>query len=359
MLYHLLFWLKEHFGLFNILKYQSFRAIAAFLLTFIIVLILQPKFIRWFREKQLGQPIRDDGPQSHYEKKGTPTMGGLVVILAILISSLLFLRFDYRLVWISLVMLIGYAGIGFYDDYIKVRYKNSKGISSRNKFLLQLTIAGVAVSMLYFFVPNYNSQILIPFTKGYKIELGYLFIPFATLVIVGTSNGVNLTDGLDGLVTGPLITTAFTYGVICYLAGNKELATYLQLHHIEGCGELSIICASLIAGGLGFLWFNSFPAQIFLGDVGSLSLGGIIGFFAVASKHEVLLLISGGVFVVEALSVIIQVASFKLTGKRVFKMAPLHHHFELKGIPEPKIIVRAWIISILLFVISLLAIKIR
>lgn len=359
MLYHLLYPLRDYFSVLNVLKYITFRSMMAFVITLLLVLFFQPLFIAWFKKRQLGQPIRDDGPKTHQIKQGTPTMGGLVVVLAVLLSTALFAALDNVYVWMIFAITLGYGVLGFIDDYKKVTVKNSKGVSARAKMFWQIVIAAGLVSLLIFLNPNFSTAINLPFFKKASLDLGFLFIPFATFVIVGTSNAVNLTDGLDGLVIGPVMTVAFAYGIFAYVSGNVNLAEYLQITYLAGNGELAIFAAALIAGGLGFLWFNSFPAQIFMGDVGALAFGGALGMLAVLTKHELVLVLAGGVFVLEALSVIIQVASFKLTGKRVFRMAPLHHHYELKGISEPKIIVRCWIISIVLALLAIATLKLR
>lgn len=332
----------------------------AFLLTIILVLVLQPRFIRWFREKQLGQPIRDDGPQSHLSKQGTPTMGGLVVVLAVVLSTLCFVDLSNIYVWVTLGVTASYAVLGFVDDLKKVKGKNSDGVRAKTKLVWQIVLAAAFIITLLIVAPQFSTSISLPFFKNMHFDLGrWFFVPFGVLVIVGCANAVNLTDGLDGLVIGPVMTVAFAYGVFAYVAGHYRIAEYLQIPYISGAGDLSIFAAAIVAGGLGFLWFNAFPAQVFMGDVGSLSLGGALGMLAVVTKQELVLVIAGGVFVTEALSVIAQVTSFKLTGKRVFRMAPLHHHFELKGLAEPKIIVRCWIISIILALLSIATLKLR
>jgi phospho-N-acetylmuramoyl-pentapeptide-transferase len=360
MLYHLLYPLQEHFSVLNVLRYLTFRSMMAFVIALLLVLWLQPLFISWFRQKKLGQPIRDDGPQSHQVKKGTPTMGGLVVVLSICISTLLFADLTNSFVWATVLLTLSYAALGFTDDYRKVWRQNTKGVSARGKLAFQFLFAALAVSFLVLFVPEFSTKISLPFFKDVSFDLGrYGFVIFGMLVIVGCSNAVNLTDGLDGLVIGPIMTVAFAYGIFAYVTGNIKIAEYLQIPYLAGAGDLAIFAAAIVAGGLGFLWFNSFPAQVFMGDVGSLSLGGALGMLAVITKQELVLAIAGGVFVLEALSVIAQVASFKLTGKRVFKMAPLHHHYELKGLAEPKIIVRCWIISIVLALLAIATLKLR
>ncbi len=359
MLYHILYSLKDKFSALNVLRYLTFRSMSAFVIALALVLLLQPLFIDWVRRHQWGQPIRDDGPQSHLSKKGTPTMGGIVVVSAVVISTMLLADLSNIYVWTVVLLTLSYAALGFIDDYLKISGKNSKGLSARTKFIWQIVLAAFFVSVLVLFTSDYPTYVTVPFFKNWSIELGWLFIPFATLVIVGASNAVNLTDGLDGLVIGPVMTVAFAYGVFAYAGGNFKIAEYLQITHISGAGDLAIFASAIVAGGLGFLWFNSFPAQVFMGDVGSLALGGALGMLAVITKQELVLALCGGVFVVEALSVILQVASFKLTGKRMFRMAPLHHHYELEGLSEPKIIVRAWIISIVLALLSLASLKLR
>lgn len=360
MLYHLCNALREYSGIFNVFRYQTFRAMFAFLLTFAVVLVFEKRFISWFSAKFLGQPIRDDGPKAHLSKKGTPTMGGLVVVIAIILSTFLLADLVNLYVWCIIGITVGYAVLGFVDDYRKVKVQNSDGVSVGAKLFWQFGLAFFFVTVLYLLGDKSLPSLTVPFLKTHEIPLGLWFIPFATLVIVGSSNAVNLTDGLDGLVIGPVMTVALTYGIFSYVSGNEHVANYLNIPHIEGLGELAIFAAAIIAGGLSFLWFNSFPAQVFMGDVGALALGGAIGMMAVVTKQELLLLISGAVFVVEAMSVIIQVGYFKYSGgKRIFKMAPLHHHFELKGMAEPKIIVRCWIISIVLAVLSIATLKLR
>lgn len=359
MLYHLLYPLKEYFGGFNVIRYLTFRSMLAFIIALLFVLLVQPKFIAWVRSRRIGQPIRSDGPQTHLGKQGTPTMGGLVVIAAMFVATLLLCDLTNIFVWVALGLTTSYAVLGFKDDYAKVTAGNSKGVSARMKLLWQVVAAALAVSILMLFAPGFSTQVGFPFFKDATIDLGWAFLPFAVFVIVAASNAVNITDGLDGLVTGPVMTVAMAYGIFAYVTGHSEIASYLQIPYIAGVGDLAIFAAAIVAGGLGFLWFNAFPAQVFMGDVGSLALGGALGILAVITKQELLLVVAGGVFVVEALSVIAQVASFKLTGKRVFLMAPIHHHFELKGLAEPKIIVRCWIISIVLALLSVATLKLR
>jgi phospho-N-acetylmuramoyl-pentapeptide-transferase len=359
MLYHLLYPLRDVIGAFNVLRYLTFRSMAAFILAFVLVLILQPRFINWFKSRKLGQPIREDGPESHQTKQGTPTMGGVVVVLAVVLSTLFFADLGNIYVWTVVGITVAYGGLGFVDDFKKVQVKNSKGVRAKTKLAWQVLFATLFTLILLAGAPGFSTAVSVPFFKTVNIELGWLFVPFAVLVIVGCSNAVNLTDGLDGLVIGPVMTVAFTYGVFAYVAGHSRIADYLQIAYVTGSGDLAIFAAAIVAGGLGFLWFNSFPAQVFMGDVGSLALGGALGMLAIITKQELVLVVAGGIFVVEALSVIAQVFAFKTFGKRVLRMAPLHHHFELKGMAEPKIIVRMWIVSIVLALIALSTLKLR
>jgi phospho-N-acetylmuramoyl-pentapeptide-transferase len=358
MLYHLLYPMAQEIGIFNVFRYITFRSFGAAVTAMMISLMLGPVFIRWLQKMQMGQVVRDDGPQSHLKKKGTPTMGGILILVSLFGSVLLWADLSNKEVWIVSFVTLGYGLIGWLDDYKKVVKKNSKGLSAKQKLLAQFIVAGLA-AWLFLRYTGVNSDLRFPFFKDLVLDLGWLYVPFALCVIVGASNAVNLTDGLDGLAIGPVITTAGTFLILAYVAGHSRIASYLEIPYIPGVGELAIFASAMAAAGLGFLWFNAHPAQVFMGDVGSLALGGGIGALAVVTKNEILLLIVGGVFVMEALSVMIQVASFKTRGKRVFKMAPIHHHFELKGWPEPKVIVRFWIISILLAIISLSTLKLR
>lgn len=358
MLYHILYALRDEYSWLNIFRYQTFRAMAGFFVAFAFVLLFQPIFIR--RIKKLGvkgQPIRDDGPKSHEEKEGTPTMGGLVVVAGVAVSTLLFGDLTNVYIWLTLGVMLAYAALGFVDDWRKIAQQSSRGLSGRQKLIWQCGIAAIAAVILLLL--GFSSELRFPFFKDWGFYLGVFFIPFVILVVVGSSNAVNLTDGLDGLAIGPVMTVAGTYAVFAYLAGRADVAPYLGIAQISGVGEVSIILAAVLAAGLGFLWYNTFPAQVFMGDIGALSLGGLLGFVAVLVKHELILVIAGGIFVIEALSVIVQVVSYKTTGKRLFRMAPLHHHFELKGWVEPKIIVRFWIISIVLAIMSLTTLKLR
>ncbi|MDZ4678024.1 MAG: phospho-N-acetylmuramoyl-pentapeptide-transferase [Oligoflexia bacterium] len=358
MLYHLLYSLHDQFSFLNVFKYLTFRTFMAFLTAFLFCWLLGPRFIRRLQSRQLGQVIRDDGPQSHMSKKGTPTMGGALILISIFIPSFLWADVQSVLVWAALFICAGFGLIGYYDDYLKISKKNTKGLKGRTRLFLEFLLAGI-VSVIIYRSTDLGTTLDFPFFKGSGIDLGIWYIPFSMLVIVGTANAVNLTDGLDGLAIGPVMINAVTLAILAYVCGNFKIATYLQIPFVRGAGELAVVSATVAAAGLGFLWYNTYPAQVFMGDVGSLSLGGILGTIAVLTKNEVLMVLLGGIFVIEAMSVIIQVASFKMTGKRVFKMAPIHHHFELKGWAEPKVIVRFWIISILLAILALSTLKLR
>ncbi|MGE3261521.1 MAG: phospho-N-acetylmuramoyl-pentapeptide-transferase [Bacteriovoracia bacterium] len=358
MLYYFLFPMAGEVGLFNVFRYITFRGLGAAMTALLISLVLGPFFIGWLKKLQMGQVVRTDGPQTHLKKSGTPTMGGILILFSMLVSLLLWGDLASKEFWIVLFVTIGYGLIGWVDDYRKVVRKNPKGLSARQKLFFQILVAAVAGWLLQNYT-GVNSELHVPFFKHFALDLGWLYIPFSLCVIVGASNAVNLTDGLDGLAIGPVITTAATFMALAYVAGHVKIAEYLEIPYIAGASELAVYASAMAAAGLGFLWFNSHPAQVFMGDVGSLALGGGIGALAVVTKNEILLLVVGGVFVMEALSVMIQVASFKLRGKRVFKMAPIHHHFELKGWPEPKVIVRFWIISALLAIAALSTLKLR
>jgi phospho-N-acetylmuramoyl-pentapeptide-transferase len=331
---------------------------AALLTALFISFVLSPWFIRKLRSSQIGQVVRNDGPQSHFSKAGTPTMGGGLILFATLLPALLWMDWSNSYLWYTAVITLTFGLIGFLDDYLKISKKNPKGLSGRKKLYSQIAVALVICSLHYYFNDR-NGSLLFPFIKDLSFSLGPFYILFATFVIVGTSNAVNLTDGLDGLAISPVMITAGCFAILSYVTGNYVLASYLNYPYLSGTGELAIFCACLFGAGMGFLWYNTYPAQVFMGDIGSLPLGGALGAIAVFTKHEILLVIVGGVFVMEALSVITQVASFKLTGKRLFKMAPIHHHFELKGWPEPKVIVRFWIISVILAIIGLMSLKLR
>lgn len=371
-----------YFGPLNLFRYITFRTGGATATALFFVFFFGPKIISALRLKQgKGQPIREDGPQSHLlTKKGTPTMGGLMILSGLVVSTLLWANPRSAYVWIVLFVTLGFGAIGFYDDYLKVTKQSHKGFSSRARLLGEFAIAGLACyfMMCASVTPPVNSvadfftalaapftmsapatKLAVPFFNGFLLDLGWFFLAFGALVIVAAGNAVNLTDGLDGLAIVPSMITAGTFAIIAYLAGNTIFAAYLGINYVAGTGELAIVCGALIGAGLGFLWFNAPPAQIFMGDTGSLALGGLIGTIAVAIKHEIVLVIVGGLFVLEALSVIVQVTSFKLTGKRVFKMAPIHHHFEQLGWSESQIVVRFWIISFVLALIGLATLKVR
>jgi len=358
VLYHLLTSLSTTYSGFNVFRYITFRAAMAALLSLVISFLLGPWLIRLLTERQIGQQIRDDGPASHAVKAGTPTMGGALIILALLISTVMLADITNRYVLLALVATVGTGVVGFADDYLKLTRKNSKGLAPRTKLLGQLAVAFIVAVALYY-QPKISTEIAFPFIKTLRFNLGLFYIPFAMLVIVGASNAVNLTDGLDGLAIGPVMVAAAAYAVVAYATGHLKFAEYLQIPYVAGVGELTVFCAAVVAAGLGFLWYNAYPAQMFMGDVGSLSLGAALGIVAVMTKNEILLVIIGGVFVMEALSVIFQVASYKIRRKRVFLMAPIHHHYELKGWKEPQIIVRFWILSIIFAVIGLSTLKLR
>jgi phospho-N-acetylmuramoyl-pentapeptide-transferase len=358
MLYHLLYPLGAHSILFNVFKYITFRAIMATLTALIISFLLGGPLVEYLRAFQINQMIRTDGPKSHFEKSGTPTMGGLLILFAMTFSCLLWTRLDNLYFWIVLGVTLSYGAIGFLDDYLKIIRKNFRGLSGKKKLCSQLVI-GALIGFVLWMDPAFKTTMAVPFFKNFNPDLGIWYIPFAALVIAGSSNAVNLTDGLDGLAIGPVMICGATYLLFAYIAGHLKLAQYLQVTYVPGAGELCVVCGAMLGAGMGFLWYNAYPAEVFMGDVGSLALGGFLGSVAVVTKHEILLVIAGGVFVIEAVSVILQVASFKTTGKRIFNMAPIHHHFELKGWPEPKVIVRFWIISIVFALMAVSTLKLR
>ena len=360
----MLYWLTEYSAggdVFNLFRYITVRAGGAFMTALIFGFIFGRPLINFLRRKQgKGQPIRDDGPASHFAKAGTPTMGGLLILSALMVSTLLWARLDNGYVWIVALVTLAFGLIGFADDYAKVTKQNTKGVSSRVRFLAGLLIAGIAAFAAASLHPaELTSQLAVPVFKNVLINLGWFFVPFGMIVIVGSANAVNLTDGLDGLAIMPVMIAAGALGIIAYVVGNANYTEYLGVHFVPGTGELLIFTAALFGGGLGFLWYNAPPAAVFMGDTGSLALGGALGAIAVCTKHEIVLAIVGGLFVVEALSVIIQVLYFKRTGKRVFLMAPIHHHFEKKGWAEPQIVIRFWIISLILALIGLATLKVR
>jgi phospho-N-acetylmuramoyl-pentapeptide-transferase len=354
--------LSHYFSPLNVFRYITFRTGGATATALLFVFWFGPAIISLLRLKQgKGQPIREDGPQSHLlSKRGTPTMGGLMIITGVLVGSLLWANLENRYVWVVLLVTVGFGAIGFYDDFLKVTKQSHKGFSGRSRLAIEAVIAGLAcVAISYISSPALANKLSLPFAKELLFDLGWFFVIFGAFVIVGAGNAVNITDGLDGLAIVPVMIAAGTFGFIAYLTGNAIFANYLQIHFVPGAGELSVVCGALIGAGLGFLWFNAPPAQIFMGDTGSLALGGLLGTIAVATKHEVVLAIVGGLFVLEILSVIIQVASFKLTGRRVFKMAPIHHHFEQLGWTEPQVVIRFWIVAVVLALIGLATLKLR
>jgi phospho-N-acetylmuramoyl-pentapeptide-transferase len=359
MLYHFLYPLHTTFIGFNVFRYITFRCIGGAVTALVIMLLLGPIFIRAMQRFQIGQVVRDDGPESHHVKRGVPTMGGLLIIFSITVSTLLWARLDSYLVWLCLFTVLFFGCVGAYDDYRKIMKQNSKGLSARGKIILQI-VGAMVVGCSIYFLPGFDGHLSVPFFKNVNPDLGWFYILFSGVVIVGASNAVNLTDGLDGLAVGPTLISAAVYLVFAYLAGHVILAEYLQIPYIAGGGEVAIFCAAIVGGCLGFLWFNAYPAEIFMGDVGSLALGGSLGAVAIIIKQEVLLAIVGGIFVMEALSVIIQVLYFKFTnGKRIFLMAPFHHHFEKKGWHETKVVIRFWIVSIILALFALATLKLR
>ena len=358
MLYQFLFPLHVKYTFFNVFKYITFRTFGASISSVLLCMLIGPAYIRFLQRKQMGQAIRDDGPKTHLQKKGTPTMGGGHIILAIVLSTLFWADLTNKNIWIAISVTVLFGIIGYVDDYRKVIRKNPQGLSGKEKLIAQTLVALVGAYCIYW-LRDTPPVLKFPFFKEWSFDLGAFFVPFAAFVIVGASNAVNLTDGLDGLAVGPTMTTAGTFLILAYCAGHIKIAEYLQIPYISGAGELAVFCGTVVGAGLGFLWFNTYPAQVFMGDVGALALGAALGVVAVITKNEILLALCGGIFVIEALSVMAQVASFKMTGKRVLKMAPIHHHFELKGWAEPKVIVRFWIISILLALITLSTLKLR
>jgi phospho-N-acetylmuramoyl-pentapeptide-transferase len=358
MLYQWLHSLSEQYSFLNVFRYITFRTFISFFTGFFLCLWIGPRFIRGLVNRQVGQSIREDGPQTHKKKAGTPTMGGGLILVGLLVPALLWVNVLHPLVWATLIVTLGFGYIGYVDDSLKVRKKNTKGLPGRLRLGAEFLIAGSVIAALIHFTAL-STIVTVPFFKTFALDIGWWYVGFGALVVTGCANAVNLTDGLDGLAIVPVIIASATLGVFAYVAGNAAIAGYLQIPFISGAGELVPLAGAMMAAGLGFLWFNTYPAQVFMGDIGSLSIGGFLGILAVLTKNEIVLIVLGGVFVVEALSVITQVISFKLTGRRVFKMAPIHHHFELKGLTETKIIVRFWIISILLAILSLATLKLR
>jgi len=358
MLYHLLYPLSNTHVIFNVFKYITFRTIGGTLTALLICFLLGPKIISMLSEKNVGQEIREDGPKTHLKKKGTPTMGGSLILMALCISTLLWANLTNKYIWLTLLITLSYGAIGLTDDILKLRRGSSKGLSGWTKFSLQCFLA-ILFGVILYLNKDFSPIVSIPFFKKAVFHLGIYYIIFTALVLVSTSNAVNLTDGLDGLAIGSVITTAATYIIFTYVAGHIKFSSYLNLPYIAGAGELAIFCGAMVGAGLGFLWYNTYPAQVFMGDTGSLSLGAAIGAVALFSRQELLLLIVGGVFVLESVSVIFQVLYYKWTRERIFLMAPIHHHFEIKGWEEPKVTVRFWIISIILALLALSSLKLR
>jgi len=360
----MLVWLAEYLEQFHsgfaVFQYLTLRTIFSLLTALLMSLLLGPMMIRKLSSHQIGQNVRSDGPESHFSKAGTPTMGGALIVLAIALSTLLWGELESRFLWVALIVTVTYGLVGWVDDYLKFKRASSKGLVARWKYALQSVIALLAVHYLYFTATSpVETALIVPFFKDVSIPLGYYYVVLGYFVIVGTSNAVNLTDGLDGLAILPTVMVAAALGLIAYLSGHVEFSAYLQIPNVVGAGELAIFCGAIVGAGLGFLWFNTYPAQVFMGDVGSLALGAALGIVAIIVRHEIVLFIMGGVFVLVTASVIIQVVSFKLTGKRIFRMAPIHHHFELKGWPEPRITVRFWIIALVMVLIGLSTLKLR
>lgn len=360
MLYKLLYYFHDLYSPLNVFRYITFRSALAIITAMFITFVIAPRLIEKLRRLSMTQYVRDDGPKTHLKKEGTPTMGGIIIIISIVISVLLWGDLNNRYILIMIASILGFGLIGFTDDYLKVVKKNPKGLRGWYKFGAQIVLA-LVLGLVFYFDPAdiYVAKLSIPFFKKWLIDLSWLYIPFIILVIVGSSNAVNLTDGIDGLAIGLVGVASLANAVFVYISGHTGFSQYLQVLYLPGVGELTIFCGAMFGAALGFLWYNSYPADIFMGDVGSLGLGGALGTLAVITKQEIVLAIVGAIFVIETFSVIIQVASFRLTGKRVFKMAPIHHHFEVKGWPEPKVIVRFWIIGIVLALLSLTTLKVR
>lgn len=360
MLRHVAAWLSEYYSGFHVFQYLTLRAILAALTALAISLLVGPRMIRWLAEYQVGQRVRSDGPQTHLSKAGTPTMGGALILGAIVAATLLWTDLANRFVWVVLLVTIAFGLIGFWDDYLKLVVGNSRGLIARYKYFWQ-SVAGLGAAIVLYVTAQSpaDTTLYVPFFKHFVVPLGVLFIPLTYFVIVGSSNAVNLTDGLDGLAIMPSVLVAGALGVFAYASGNVLFSNYLGIPYIAGAGEVLVICSAIFGAGLGFLWFNTYPAQVFMGDIGALALGAALGVIAVVVRQEIVLFIMGGVFVMETVSVILQVASFKLRGKRIFKMAPIHHHFELKGWAEPKVIVRFWIITVILVLLGLATLKLR
>lgn len=360
MLYSLAQYLSEYYSGFNLFQYLTFRTILGVLTALLISLLVGPSMIRYLGRYNIGQNVRSDGPESHFSKAGTPTMGGALILVAILVSTLLWSDLSSRFVWIVMFVTAGFGVIGWIDDYKKIALGNSKGLSAKHKYLWQSVVALTAAYILFTTAKlPIETQLIVPFFKSIAIDLGWVYVLLAYFVIVGSSNAVNLTDGLDGLAILPTVLVGGALGVFAYVTGNTNFSGYLGIPYVPGVGEVVIFCGAIVGAGLGFLWFNTYPAQVFMGDVGALALGAALGVVAVIVRQELALFIMGGIFVVETISVVLQVASYKLTGRRIFRMAPLHHHYELKGWPEPRIIVRFWIITVILVLIGLASLKVR
>jgi phospho-N-acetylmuramoyl-pentapeptide-transferase len=353
-------WLSNYFHVFHVFQYLTFRGILSALSALILALVLGPGMIRHLSSHRMGQVVRDDGPRSHFSKAGTPTMGGTLILISVLLSTLLWCDLSNRYVWLAMIMTFGFGAIGYVDDYRKLVLKHSRGMPARQKYFFQ-SVLGLSAAFYLFFTATLpvETQLLLPFFKNIYVNLGAAFIVLTYFVIVGSSNAVNLTDGLDGLAIMPVVLISGALGVFAYVTGNVQYASYLAIPYVPGAGEMVVFCCALVGAGLGFLWFNTYPAQVFMGDVGSLALGAALGTVAVIVRQEIVFFVMSGIFVLETVSVILQVASFKLTGKRIFKMAPIHHHFELKGWPEPRVIVRFWIITFVLVLCGLATLKLR
>ncbi len=360
MLLYVAQFLEQFHSGFNVFQYLTLRAILGVLTSLLISFVVGPVMIRRLSHYQIGQPVREEGPETHHVKAGTPTMGGALILVAIAVSTLLWADLGNRFVWIILLFTLGFGVIGWVDDYRKLVLKNSDGLPARQKYLWQ-SVLGLGVAVVLFATSRdaIEVQLIVPFFKSVAIDLGLWYLPLVYLVVVGTSNAVNLTDGLDGLAIMPTVMVAGAFAIFAYLTGNVVFAEYLSIPYVPGVGEMVVFCGAMVGAGLGFLWFNAYPAQVFMGDVGALALGAALGILAVMVRQELVLVIMGGLFVVETISVILQVASFKLTGRRIFRMAPLHHHFELKGWPEPRIIVRFWVVTVMLVLVGLATLKIR
>lgn len=358
MLYHLLFPLSVDISLFNIFKYITFRSFLAFVIASVVSIVWGKHFIKFMKSKQFGQVVREDGPKEHLKKTGTPTLGGIFIIGSVVVAMVVAGNFNSITLVTSILVMISFFLLGWLDDYLKIIKKNTDGVSAKGKLLWQFLTA-ILATLLLIQTNAIDTNLYIPFLKEPLVDMGWFYIVFASFVIVGSSNAVNLTDGLDGLVTGPVITSSATLGLLAYVAGHVTISKYLFIPYIESVGEVMVLAAAIVGASVGFLWYNTYPAQIFMGDVGSLSLGGVLGTIAVVTKNEILFVVIGGIFVMEAISVILQVGSYKIRKKRIFKMAPIHHHFELKGWSEPKVIVRFWIISIVLSILALATLKLR